>query len=136
MDKIDKTDLYIIEELRKDSRVAFLQIAKMLSVSEGTIRNRVKNLITKGYIKNFTIELANDNVAIVGIETETKTETKRIRDDIKRLGVASIYEVTGRFDIITIVPSADMKIVNDMLEAIRSIKGVVLTETFMVLHKE
>jgi DNA-binding Lrp family transcriptional regulator len=132
MDEIDNT---IIETLRKDARTPFLQISKNLKVSEGTIRKRVKDLVSEKVIKKFTIETAEDVFAIVGIETETKTETKKIVEKIEQFGVESIYEVTGRFDIICEVPSSDMEKVNDILEKIRSTQGVIHTETFTVLKK-
>jgi len=132
MDEINQT---IIATLRKDARTPFLQIAKDLKVSEGTIRNRVKDLIKERIIKKFTLETAEDVFAIVGIETETKTETKRIVEKIKQLNVETIYEVTGRFDIVCEVPSSDMERVNETLEKIRSIQGVLHTETFTVLKK-
>ena len=133
MDKIDNS---IIETLRKDSRTPFLQIAKKLKVSEGTIRKRVKDLTTSGEIKRFTLETKHDTFAIVGIETDTRIETKKIVEKIKPLGVKNIYEVTGRFDVVAMVPRKDMETINDILESIRSIEGVVHTETFTVLHKE
>ena len=133
MDDLDNT---IINYLRKDARMPFLQIAKIMNVSEGTIRKRVKDPITNKKIKKFTIETSQDTFAIVGIETETKTQTKNIVDKIKSLGVGNIYEVTGRFDIICMVPSTDREKVNEVLENIRSIEGVLHTETFTILHKE
>jgi Lrp/AsnC family transcriptional regulator, involved in the regulation of lysine biosynthesis len=133
---MDNINLKIIEKLRVDARTPFLQIAKQLEVSEGTIRKRVKDLIQDKEIKKFTIETKKDTFAIVGIETETKTETKKIAERIKSYGVNTLYEVTGRFDIICMVPSAEREDVNSMLEHIRTIPGVLHTETFTVLAKD
>jgi Lrp/AsnC family transcriptional regulator of lysine biosynthesis len=132
---MDAIDSSIIEKLKKDARTPFLQIAKDLKVSEGTIRKRVKDLINDKIIKKFSLETAEDVFAIVGLETETKTETKKIVEKIKTFGVETIYEVTGRFDIICEVPSSNMEKVNDILEKIRSTQGVIHTETFTVLKK-
>jgi DNA-binding Lrp family transcriptional regulator len=133
---MDEIDITIVDTLRKDSRTPFLQIAKNLKVSEGTIRKRVKDLIAEKIIKKFTLETAEDVFAVVGIETETKTETKKIVDRIKTFGIENIYEVTGRFDIICEVPSSNMEKVNEILEKIRSTQGVLHTETFTVLKKD
>ena len=136
MIKMDHIDTKIIERLRKDARTPFLQIAKDLNVSEGTIRKRVKNLLGKKQINKFTIETDEDVFAIVGIETETKIETKKIVDKIKSFGIDAIYEVTGRFDIICMVPLSEREKVNETLEKIRTTEGVVHTETFTILNKE
>ncbi len=132
---MDNVDSVILDKLREDSRTPFLQIAKSIKVSEGTIRKRVKNLTASKKIRKFTIETSEAIFAIVGIETETKTETKKIVDRIKLLGVDNIYEVTGRFDVVCMIPSIEREKVNDMLEKIRSTQGVVHTETFTVLVK-
>lgn len=132
---MDKIDSVIIEELRKNSRTPYLKIAKELKVSEGTIRKRVKDLLSSKKINKFTIETQEDTFAIVGIETETKTETKNIVEKIKSFGAGNIYEVTGRFDIICMIPSTDRERTNDMLEYIRAIKGVLHTETFTILKR-
>lgn len=132
---MDKIDSVIMERLRDNSRTPFLTVSKELNVSEGTIRKRVKDLVNKGKIKRFTIESSSDTFAIVGVETETKTETNKIVKEIKQLGVGSIYEVTGRFDIICMIHFTEREKVNEMLEGIRSIEGVVHTETFTVLMK-
>jgi Lrp/AsnC family transcriptional regulator, regulator for asnA, asnC and gidA len=132
MDSLDKT---IIDILRKDARTPFLQIAKNLKVSEGTIRKRVKDLVQDKNIKKFTIETTQETFAIVGIETQTKTQTKNIVAKIKSFGVDNIYEVAGRFDIICMVPSAEREKINEILEKIRTTEGVLHTETFTILQK-
>lgn len=132
---MDKLDIEIIKKLRKDARTPFLQISKDLSVSEGTIRKRVKDLTKSKEIKRFTIETSEDTFAIVGIQTETRTHTKSIVEKIKSCGIDAIYEVTGRFDIICMVPNLEREQVNDVLEKIRTIEGVNHTETFTVLKK-
>ena len=133
---MNNTDNLIIEKLRKDARTPFLQIAKQLKISEGTIRKRVKDLIEDGKIKRFTIETSQEVFAVVGVETETKTETKKIAESIKSFGVDRIYEVTGRFDIICMIPAFEIEKVNNILEQIRTIEGVLHTETFTVLAKD
>jgi Lrp/AsnC family transcriptional regulator, regulator for asnA, asnC and gidA len=132
---MDNLDAEIIKYLKKDSRTPFMKIAKVLKVSEGTIRKRVKHLIQDGLIKRFTLETAEQAFGIVGIETETNMETKKIVQKMQMLGIPEIYEVTGRFDIICMIPALDMKDVNELLEKIRTTTGVVHTETFTVLKK-
>ncbi|MBN1156491.1 Lrp/AsnC family transcriptional regulator [Candidatus Woesearchaeota archaeon] len=132
MDNIDST---IIGMLSNDSRTPFLKIASQLKVSEGTIRKRVKKLLKAGTIRRFTIETSQQRFGIVGIETETKVETKRIVQKIQSFGVPEIYEVTGKFDIICMVPALEMIMVNEILEKIRTTPGVMHTETFTILTK-
>lgn len=70
---MDKLDLSIIENLSKNSRMPFMQIARKLRVSESTIRKRVSHLEVDGVIKKYSLILDTNkvgigNVALVGVD--------------------------------------------------------------------
>lgn len=129
MDSIDKR---IIGILKKNGRTPFMQIATTLGVSEGTVRNRVKELTAKGSIKRFTVETTSDVAAIIGIITTTGTRTNTITAAVARHATAA-YEVSGKYDIIATVPGMTAEEINTTVERIRAIDGVSETETFTVL---
>ena len=130
MDIIDKK---IVERLSVDSRTPFLSIARELSVSEGTIRQRVAKLLKRKIIKKFTIERGTSTTALIEIVTSSSVPTQKISERLKKLGILKIYEVTGRFTIFVILQTDDLNKLNSILESIRSIDGVIQTETFPVL---
>jgi len=132
---MDETDTKIIEYLRKDARMPFLQIARELKVSEGTIRKRVAKMQANNVIKKFTITLHNRVGAIVGLETDPHKETKKIVEHLKGVGLKEIYEVTGRFDVICVIDSTNTEGMNDILEKIRALEGINHTETFTILKE-
>jgi Lrp/AsnC family transcriptional regulator for asnA, asnC and gidA len=73
--EIDELDLKILKLLEEDGRLAFLDIAKKLRLSESTIRKKVKALKENGVIKRFTVEIdpakiGLNTVAIVGIDVD------------------------------------------------------------------
>jgi Lrp/AsnC family transcriptional regulator for asnA, asnC and gidA len=73
--EIDELDFKILKLLEEDGRLAFLDIAKKLRLSESTIRKRVKALKENGVIKRFTVEIdpakiGLNTVAIVGIDVD------------------------------------------------------------------
>ncbi len=131
--RLDNIDNAIIKKLSNDARTPFLSIAKELDVSEGTIRQRVAKLLKNNIIKKFTLELATSTTAIVEIITSSSVPTQKISEKIKKLGVAKVYEVTGRFTIVAIIAADDFNKLNLVLEEIRAIDGVIQTETFPVL---
>ncbi|MFX1252786.1 MAG: HTH domain-containing protein [Promethearchaeota archaeon] len=47
----------IIEFLSKNSRISFVELSKILNVSETAVRKKVKQLKGNGTIKKFTIEI-------------------------------------------------------------------------------
>ena len=51
LENMDEIDLFILEALRKDGRVAFSQIAEQLKVSPGMIRQRYNRLVEMGHLK-------------------------------------------------------------------------------------
>ena len=132
---MDTLDREIIQKLSVDSRTSFLSIAKELSVSEGTIRQRVSKLQKNGVIKKFTVELGTSTTALVEIITSSGFPTQKISEKIKKLGILHVYEVTGRFTIIAVVQAEDFNKLNQVLESIRAIEGVIQTETFPVLKE-
>ena len=133
--KLDSIDTNILEQLEKDARTPFLKIAKQLKVSEGTIRKRVSKLVENDVIKKFTIELKNASSVIIGIETDPHIPTKEIVAELMREDVRYCYEVAGRFDLICYLTKKAMEDINETLEKIRIMKGVVHTETFTILKE-
>jgi Lrp/AsnC family transcriptional regulator for asnA, asnC and gidA len=73
--EIDELDLKILKLLEENGRLAFMDIAKKLRLSESTIRKRVQALKENGVIKRFTVEIdpakiGLNTVAIVGIDVD------------------------------------------------------------------
>ena len=130
---MDDLDQNIITALQKNSRMAFLQLAKDLKVSEGTIRNRVYRMQKKGIIRNFTVNLTTEASAFVEIMTDPRVSTTEISKKIRKLGVDQVYELAGRVTIVCMLRTKGLSETNDMVEAIRKLDGVQQTETFPVL---
>ena len=52
----DYYDRRILELLEQNSRIPYTEIARILGVSEGTVRRRINDLVDNGIIVRFTIE--------------------------------------------------------------------------------
>ena len=133
---MDDLDKHILAELEKNAREPFLQIAKKLKVSEGTIRKRVSDMTKEGIIKRFTVDISGNVSAIIGIQTNPHVRTKEIIKRLKDLKVNKLFELTGRFDILCYISSYSLENVNTIIEEIRAIEGINHTETFTVLNEE
>ena len=130
---MDELDQKIVNALQKNARVAFLQLAKELNVSEGTIRNRVARMQKKGVIRNFTVNLTTEASAFVEVVTDSRVPTSKISEEIKKLGIPQVYELAGRVTIVCLIKTKGLSETNDVVESIREIDGVSQTETFPVL---
>ena len=134
----DKVDEKIIEYLKENSRESFVDIGKKLKLSESAVRRRVKNLLGSGTIKKFTLELGEENAtsAIVLVSVDSATDTSKISIKLAKLeGVKTVYEITGQYDITVIISAATIAEINNSIDALRKITGVVDTNTVIILKK-
>jgi len=134
----DKVDEKIIEYLKENSRESFVDVGKKLKLSESAVRRRVKNLVDSGVIKKFTLELGEENVtsAIVLVSVESATDTSKVSMRLAKLeGVKTVYEITGQYDITTIISASSISEINTSIDALRKIPGVIDTNTVIILRK-
>ena len=134
----DKVDERIIGYLKEDSRESFVDIGKKLKLSESAVRRRVKNLVDSGTIKKFTLEIGEENTtsAIVLVSVDSATDTSKVSLKLAKLdGVKTVYEITGQYDITTIMSATNIAEINSTIDALRKIPGVVDTNTVIILRK-
>ena len=134
----DKIDQKIIEYLKENSRESFVDIGKKLKLSESAVRRRVKNLVDSKTIKRFTLEMGEENVtsAIVLVSVDSATDTSKVSLKLAKLeGVKTVYEITGQYDITTIISATNISEINNSIDALRKISGVIDTNTVIILRK-
>ena len=107
-------------------QVRFVDIAAQLRIAEGTVRNRVKNLLKNGTIRKFTIKSSGID-ALVLIKSGTKN-LKPVAMEIRKYA-DEIYEMSGDYDIVAIISADSISILNKKVDKIRSIKSVASTST-------
>jgi DNA-binding Lrp family transcriptional regulator len=133
---IDSLDDKIIRILQSDSRKSFVEIADEIRLSESAVRRRVKNLIDRGIIKRFTIELetSNKTSAITLISVSSSADTSVVSSNLMKLnGVEVIYEITGQYDIAAIIVAPTIAEINKYIDDVRKIEGVSDTNTVIIL---
>lgn len=137
-DGLDETDLYILQALQKDGRMAFAQIAEQLEVSPGMIRQRYNRLVEQGFLKVVAItnplRMGYKTMAMIGIRVEG-SKLLGVADQVSRLDEV-IYMVicSGRFDIFAEVVCRDHEdLLRFITEKLSSIDGVRESESFMHL---
>ena len=134
----DKIDEKIIEFLKEDARESFVDIGKKLKLSESAVRRRVKQLVDNGTIKKFTLELGDENTtsAIVLVSVDSATDTSKVSLKLAKLdGIKTVYEITGQYDITTIISATNIAEINTSIDALKKIPGVVDTNTVIILRK-
>ncbi|MEM1943836.1 MAG: Lrp/AsnC family transcriptional regulator [Candidatus Caldarchaeum sp.] len=134
---VDDIDRAIIDILKRDSRTNFTDIAKKLNLSEGAVRRRVKNLVDRGVIKAFTLELAREYsvMAVTFVSVSPAVPTPEVADKLVKInGVEEVYEITGTVDVMALISVPSMNDLNKVIEDIRNVNGVSETNTSIVLR--
>ena len=134
---VDAIDEKILKALMENSRKTYVEIGTLVGLSEGAVRNRVQALVNSGTIRKFTLEVAPSirvrSLTMISVDPSIPTYT--ISKKVKELsGIESIYEVTGEYDIVCVVSQRDIEGLNQTIEEIRKLDGVVKTNTVIVLR--
>ena len=137
-ERLDATDLSIIESLQKDGREAFAQIAERLNVSPGMIRQRYNRLVEMGYLKIVAVTnplmMGIRTMALIGIHTDGH-KLMQVAEKISKLDdVVYLVIVSGRYDIICEVFCRDHEdLLKFLTEKLAKVDGIRETESFMHL---
>jgi DNA-binding Lrp family transcriptional regulator len=141
---LDEIDQKIIEHLMKNSRTSYGEIAGNLKkakieLSEGAVRKRVKRLVDKGIIEQFTIQLGGGLgvKAVILVRLSPQRQAGDVSAKMMNIkGVERIYEIAGPYDSLVVANFPEVSSLNACIDAIRSIDGVSSTTTFLVLKEK
>ncbi|MDR2708288.1 MAG: Lrp/AsnC family transcriptional regulator [Nitrososphaerota archaeon] len=134
---MDETDKKIIKILKNDSRAGYVEIGNQIGLTEGAVRKRIKTLTDNGTICKFTVKIDTtegaEAITLLTVKPSYPTQevTKRIRTIAN---VETIYEVTGEYDIIAVISGINVVEVNECIEKIRRVEGIMKTNTMIVLR--
>jgi Lrp/AsnC family transcriptional regulator for asnA, asnC and gidA len=139
MVKIDKLDQEIMLDLQKNGRRSYMDLAKMLHVTEGTVRNRLKRLLDQGIIRVTAIpdleKFGYGFMGIVGIQTRLADLRSVAEQLAKYPNVCYLANVTGQYEFLAIVLTRSSKEFASFMESvIPAIPSISRTETFVTLN--
>jgi Lrp/AsnC family transcriptional regulator for asnA, asnC and gidA len=118
---MDSIDEKIISILKDNSRRTNKEIAGLVGLSESAVRRRIENLVKRGVIKRFTIELglSNKTSAITLVSVKPSVDTAKVSEALKSLkGVEIVYEITGQYDIAAIVSASSIAEINKCIDEV------------------
>ena len=141
MQKVDELDFQLLIELKNDCNISIPSLSKKLGINSSVLYSRINRLVKKKIITKFTIETDDSQLgigvkALVGINRDPKDKTSIHKTLMGIPHVVSIYEVTGRFDIVIRIFAEDLEQLHSVIiEKIGNIVGITSTETFVELQK-
>jgi DNA-binding Lrp family transcriptional regulator len=136
-EKMDEKDKQIIKILKEDARAGYGEIGAKVNLSEGAVRKRIKILTDENVIKKFTVKigLAEGAQAITLLATNPAYPTQEVSRKIQAIpNIETVYEVTGEYDIVAIISGMNVTEVNECIEKIRRVEGIMKTNTMIVLR--
>jgi len=131
----------LLFELTQDGSISVPTLSKKLGINASVLYSRIKRLMKKKLIKKFTIDIDESLLGIgvkasVGINRDPKLKNQIHAKFMETSEIASISEVTGRFDIIIEVYAKNLEALhNVVIGKIGKIEGIQNTETFVELQK-
>jgi DNA-binding Lrp family transcriptional regulator len=134
---MDDKDKQIIKILKDDGRAGYGEIGAKINLSEGAVRKRIKTLTDQEVIRKFTVKIgvAEGAEAITLLATNPAHPTQEVSKKIQAIpNVETIYEVTGEYDIIAVIGGMNVTEVNECIEKIRRVEGIMKTNTMIVLR--
>ncbi len=140
--QIDSLDRAILRALQADAKRPYLDIARELEVSGGTIHQRINRLRDEGIIEGTQLKLNRhklglDVLVLIGVHL---TSAKVVADVVKRLKkfpeVLEVYYTTGNYSLIlkVVVPSID-GYHQFLVKKLQAIDEVRATESFICMDQ-
>ena len=143
MVELDKTEREMIKILQRDGRASFVDMAKEIGVTEGTVRRKYSRLVEDGILHVAAIadpfKVGFETPAFIGINVETRN-IESVMEQIARLPrVQYVAAATGQYDIIVQAYFAsNQELSRFIIEDLCQIEGIKDSNTSLLLkiHKQ
>ncbi|MDV6976892.1 Lrp/AsnC family transcriptional regulator [Mycobacterium sp. 5-140-3-2] len=138
MVSIDRLDVDLLEMLARDARAGVLELASRLGISRNTVQSRLKRLEEGGLVAGYRPEL---DLARIGIATQAfiglEVQQGRLGPIVEALiGIPQVLEIhatAGREDLLVRVATETQAGLQQLIEQVVGIPGVVHSTTTLAL---
>jgi len=125
---IDDIDNKIIKILINNSRISNTKIAKLLNISEASVRKRIKKIMKHDIIKKFTVEL-NYNLlgykrVFIGLNIDKDKIFNILEKISKNKNIKDIYLTGGDHDILIDFLYSKPEELDEYIKYLQSIEGI------------
>ncbi|HJT09571.1 MAG TPA: Lrp/AsnC family transcriptional regulator [Candidatus Nitrosotalea sp.] len=136
---IDDLDRRILEELLKNSKRSYRQLADELEIAPGTVLKRIKDMESSGIIKSYSIMIDHNKIGsqIIAL-IEIISSGGKLEEMGKKLSklpnIYGVYETTGSPDAIIIGRFRDTDELGKFARFLLGLPSVSRTNTHVVLN--
>jgi DNA-binding Lrp family transcriptional regulator len=138
MQTLDELDRRLIAALREDGREPVTRLARRLGVTRATVNSRLKRLLESGTVLGFSVRVREerdpDSIrAIALIEVEGRSTNQAISQLRGFPEVRALHTTNGGWDLVAELRTNTLGNFDRLLGQIRSVEGVVNSETSVLL---
>ncbi len=136
---LDKTDWSLLDELQSDSKRSLKEIGAAVGLSAPAVMERVRKLESAGIIKGYQAVLDARSVgldvsAFIGVSITNPGRLGAFEQEIDTIAqVMECHHVTGGHTVLLKVKTRNTADLEQLISRVRSMDGVVSTETMVVL---
>ena len=136
---LDQLDRELIKELQNEGRKSYRDIGRMMGVSEGTIRKRVKRLQEQGVMKIRAVldprKFGYSVESIIAFQVRMSDWYDVVDLLVKKPNIRYLAYVTGRYDMIaSVITRTTEELGQFMKDHIYSSTSILRAETFINLE--
>ena len=134
----DDLDRRLIAHLRRDGRASLSKLALALGAARGTIQSRLARLMETGTILGFTVRVQDDYdsdavravmmIEVAGRSTENVARKLRTIPEI-----VALHTTNGNWDLVADIRASSLSDFDRVLRDVRTIDGVLNSETSLLL---
>lgn len=141
MKKIDHIDKKLLEELVKDGRKSYVELAEIVGLSRVAVKDRINHLQEMGVIEKFTVVINSEKFGRrVSAFFEVDVEPHKLQEVAENLAanpnVASIYQMTGPSTLHMHVLVDDFEDLEVFInKELYSVQGITRVESHVILKR-
>ncbi len=137
MRPVDDLDLSILCALRENARISNLELAKMLGVSEATVRRRIKIMEEKGIIRGYAAlvncyGVENSVKAFIYLKVDRKHLDEIAHTLMKENRLVTLYRILGDYDLLCECLFLSMSELQDFVDNKLNFEGIISSVTHVV----
>jgi DNA-binding Lrp family transcriptional regulator len=131
-------DRELLALLRLNAREPVSSLARKLGVSRSTVQDRLRRLEAAGVVSGYTVQISEDHAAdgvraFVTIAIEPRRSAEVVSSLKRVAALDSVHSVAGKFDFVALARTASPAEMENVLDDIGRVPGVVRTESAIIL---
>ena len=139
MFKTDETDMKILRELSKDSRISFRKLARKLGIATTTAISRYRRMKKLGILRCHSVivdyEKLGYSLTVLIDMRVSKGKLAEVESKIAhKHNVYAVYDVTGADDAVILARFRNREELNDFVKSLLAMEFVERTNTHLVLN--